>query len=278
MQCMWNELLSILPQWMRREVDRLGKDKGCELRLRLNQPPELVLDHGSAFLAQCATQTDLDFVVNAASRYSPWSSATAEQGYLTAPGGHRIGLCGVAVIHSGKMTGIRELTALCIRIARDFPGIARAAIQAPGSVLIVGPPGSGKTTLLRDLIRQRSEKGPGSVAVVDERCELFPKGGAAFSQGPRTDVLSGCAKTIGIETMLRTMGPSWIAMDEITSEEDCEALLRAGWCGVSLLATAHASNRSDLFHREIYRKLAQSHLFDWLIVLRPDKSYGTERM
>jgi stage III sporulation protein SpoIIIAA len=52
------------------------------------------------------------------------------------------------------MTGIREVTGLCIRVARDFPGIAAGVKALKGSVLILGPPGSGKTTLLRDLIRQ----------------------------------------------------------------------------------------------------------------------------
>lgn len=278
MKCMWDELLSILPMWMRQDVDMLGRENAKELRIRLNQPPELVLGAGSRFLRRNAAQGDLDFVVNAASHYSPWASATTDQGFLTAHGGHRIGLCGVAVVQNGVMRGMRELSALCIRVARDFPGIAQNAINCPGSILIIGPPGSGKTTLLRDLIRQRSQRGPGSVAVVDERGELFPKGAEAFSQGPRTDVLTGCAKAAGIDALLRTMGPEWIAMDEITSEGDCDALLRAGWCGVRLIATAHAANREDLFHRLIYRKLAQSHLFDTLLVLQSDKSYRTERI
>ena len=43
MNCAWKELLNILPQWMRQEVDRLGKDTLQELRLRVNDPPELVM-------------------------------------------------------------------------------------------------------------------------------------------------------------------------------------------------------------------------------------------
>lgn len=277
MKCAWKELLAILPPWCRSEVDTLGRDSLQELRLRLDLPPELIRSNGSVKLKRSVKQEDLSYIVNTASRYSPWAAATAAQGYITAPGGHRIGLCGQAVVQCGEMAGMRQATSLCIRVARDLPGIAGKLSCGSGSVLIIGRPGSGKTTLLRDLIRQRSEAGIGSIAVVDERGELFP-GGTNFATGSRTDVLTGCGKGQGIEMMLRTMGPSTIAVDEITSEKDCEALIKAGWCGVALLATAHASCKEDLYSRPVYKPLVNSHLFDTLIVLRPDKSWKAERM
>ena len=183
-------------------------------------------------------------------------------------------------MQNGVMTGIRSPTSLCLRVARDFPGIAARVPKTNASMLILGRPGAGKTTLLRDLIRQRSETLPGSVTVVDERGELFPKGedGFYFPPGKRTDILTGCAKRDGIETALRTMGPSCIAVDEITAQADCDALLRAGWCGVTLLATAHASGRKDLFTRPVYRPLVESGLFNTLLILQQDKSWQLERM
>jgi stage III sporulation protein AA len=113
--------------------------------------------------------------------------------------------------------------------------------------------------------------------VVDERGELFPDAGG-FVTGPRTDVLRGCSKKEGIEILLRTMGPGAIAVDEITSEQDCIELLRAGWCGVDLLATAHAASKTDLHARPIYRALVKNELFDHLVILQSDKSCITERM
>lgn len=276
MNCAWDALLSILPPVLRREVDRQGKDSLQELRLRLNQPPELVLREKSVWLGGSISRDDLSFVVNTASKYSPWAAATAAKGYITAPGGHRIGMCGACVIRENEMTGIRELTSLCLRVARDFPGIARG-VTRHGSVLILGPPGSGKTTLLRDLIRQRSDGGEGSIAVVDERGELFPQMGC-FLWGKRTDVLTGCTKAQGIGAALRTMGPSTIAVDEITDPEDCAALMQAGWCGVSMLATAHAFDAEDLRRRPVYEPLAKSRLFDTLLILDRDKSWRMERM
>lgn len=276
MKCAWNKLLSILPQHMRYEVDRLGKEDLQELRLRLGTGGMMITTKGQFKMNTQTAPEDIRFVVNTASRYSPWSAATAANGYITAPGGHRIGLCGDAVYHDGKVGGIREITSLCIRVARDFPGVA-AGIPRDTSVLILGPPGSGKTTLLRDLIRNVSSYGTGSIAVVDERGELFPREGC-FSPGERTDVLTGCDKKSGIDMALRTMGPSCIAVDEITAEEDCRAMIRAGWCGVRLIATAHAMNLEDLRSRPVYRPLAQTNLFETFIILKPDKSWKMERM
>ena len=273
MRCAWTELLDILPKWLAPEVDALGKDAMQELRLRLDAPPELVAGNSIQRLRQKVSQSDLAYCVNAASRYSPWAAATIAHGYLTASGGHRIGLCGEAVLKDGEITGIREITSLCIRVARDFPGIGGMAAGLRGSMLILGAPGWGKTTLLRDIARQIS--GKSTVAVVDERGEIFPSG---FIRGPRMDVLTGAPKAGGVEMVLRTMGPEWIAVDEITAEEDCRALLQAQGCGVRLLATAHAGSLEEFGIRPVYKALLDNHVFDYLLILRSDKSYRTERI
>ena len=79
MMCAWKEFLGILPQKLRRDVDSLGKESLQELRLRINAPPELVMGTGSRWLPGTITREDLNFVVNTASRYSPWTAATIAQ-------------------------------------------------------------------------------------------------------------------------------------------------------------------------------------------------------
>lgn len=274
MTMMKKELLSILPVKYRSGLteDRLKTLQ--EVRLRLGQPGILICADGRFPLKCPATEEDLRFCVNTASRYSPWNAATIKNGYLTAPGGHRIGLCGEA---AGEC--LRSVTSLCIRISRDIPGLADR-LPLRESTLIIGPPGSGKTTLLRDLIRRISRLDRESVAVVDERCEIFPlsNGQPSFDPGPNTDILSGRSKGEGIDCVLRSMGPGWIAVDEITAESDCAALVRAGWCGVKLLATAHASSVSDLRSRAVYRPLIDTGLFHSILVMRPDKTCHPERI
>ena len=273
MRCAWKELLDILPKWMITDVDALGRSSLQELRLRLDAPPELVSCDSVQRLGRQVSSEDLSYCVNAASRYSPWAAATIAQGFLTVSGGHRIGLCGEAVLKNKEITGIRKVTSLCIRVARDFPGIGSSAAGLRGSMLILGAPGRGKTTLLRDIARQISEKS--TVAVVDERGEIFPSG---FVRGDRMDVLTGVPKAGGVEMVLRTMGPEWIAVDEITAEEDCRSLLQAQGCGVRLLATAHAGSLDEFRGRPIYKALLDNHVFDYLLILHSDRSYGTERI
>lgn len=276
MKCAWSALLRILPISIRQQVDEKGKDTLQELRLRLGKQPELVCRTGTVYLPGVVQKADLQFVINTASQYSPWTAATAKNGYITAAGGHRIGICGECVTNAGEMTGIRSATSLCIRVARDFTGIAPRISPSQGNVLLLGSPGSGKTTLLRDLIR-RISNGHESVCVVDERYELFPPEGD-FDTGRHTDVLSGCGKVHGISVALRTMGPNWIAVDEITAPEDCLALSEAAWCGVRLIASVHASSRSDLLGRGVYKPLVQQGIFETLLILNPDKSWRLERM
>lgn len=274
MMCAWKELLSVLPSWLAYEVDRRDRETLQEVRLRLGMPPQLIHTDTAQWLDRLIAADDLNFCVNTASRYSPWAAQSAAQGYITASGGHRIGLCGCAVIHDGSITGIRSLRSVSIRVARDIPGIARQYRNLKGSILIIGPPGSGKTTFLRDLLRQISEEE--TVAVVDERCELFPD--HFFLGRMSLDVLSSCSKTVGIDMLLRTMNPQTIAVDEITSAEDCAGLLRAGWCGVRLIATAHAATATDLTRRTLYKPLIQTGLFEHILVLHRDKTVHEERM
>lgn len=280
MKCEWQAFINIIPIWMREHVDKLGKDTLRELRLRLNLPPELITHSGSVWLNRSVTRADIDFCINVASKYSPWAATTSANGYITAPGGHRLGICGVAITQDSMVRGIKEPTSVSVRVARDFPGLAENIGRSNESLLILGKPGSGKTTLLRDLVRQKSDRDRCLVSVIDERQELFPTVNEkhCFYPGKRTDIISGCTKASGIDTAIRCMTPEIVAVDEITAREDCEAMICAGWCGVKVLATAHAGTRADLFHRPVYKPVIESGLFDILLFLHDDNSWHVERM
>lgn len=279
MDCQWTALLNVLPLWLREGVNNARPEGLQEIRLRVGMMPDLVFQDKHIRMQRAVAKEDLEFCINTASRYSPWASQTVSKGFLTVSGGHRIGICGTVAMQNGRSLSIRDVSSLCIRVSRQLQGIGKEAAAIPGNILILGRPGSGKTTLLRDIIRCKSNRGS-TVCVVDERQELFPcvGGTSCFECGQNTDILSGCPKAEGIEMAIRVMNPHLIAVDEVTAKQDCDALINAGWCGISLLATAHASSVKDYFERPIYKPLVESRLFDTLLILQMDKSWRAERV
>ena len=181
MKCQWQELLNLLPPWMRQAVDTKGREDAQEIRMRLHEQPELITKNKRIFVDGVISADDISLCLNTVTRYSPWTAGTITQGFITAAGGHRIGLCGQCVYDGNEFKNISNITSLCIRVARDIEDVSGAVYQNIGSVLIIGAPGCGKTTFLRDLIRKISDLGERTVVVVDERREIFPYNDGRYS-------------------------------------------------------------------------------------------------
>ncbi len=241
---------ALLPPDLRRAALALGpeeRDVCEELRLRRDRPMTALLAGREYGLdAGPVTETLLRAVLEAATGASLHA---AEQqlcrGFVSAPGGVRVGVCGTAVLGPGGMEGLRDVSSLSIRVPRAAVGCAdniweRLTAGSFRSTLILSPPGGGKTTLLRELIRRLSGAGY-RVAVADERGEIagVSGGAAGFDLGPSADVMTGAPKAAGAAMLLRAMNPQVLAMDEAAEDGDVRALLAAAGCGVRLLATAH---------------------------------------
>jgi stage III sporulation protein AA len=260
-------------------------DRVCELRLRAGRPLEWVLRHGEpggegvGETGWIPEARDVALLARSFLEHSAYAhQEELRQGYLTLPGGHRVGLCGRAVLSDGRLTGLTDIASLCVRVARAAPGVADwllplllPAGEAPCGALLFSAPGMGKTTLLRDAVRQLSDLHGRRVGVVDERSEIAGcvRGVPRLDVGRRTDVLDACPKAAGMMLLLRGMAPQWLAVDEIGRAEDADALLEAARCGVPVLATAHAGDFGELLGRPTLRRLAEARAFRRYVELGP---------
>lgn len=279
---------------LRPALERLA-DGGAvwlEVRLRLGRPVQVVTVRGDLWAEEagpCSAE-DLERTVQLVTRASvyAWEGELA-QGFCTLPGGHRAGLCGRALLRDGRIAGQKDFGSINLRIARAVPGAAdpllpllRAGAGIPPGLLLFGPPGCGKTTVLRDLCRQlsagRPECGlpPRRVALVDERSEIAATvaGNPQFDIGPRTDVLDGAPKAVGLGLLLRALNPEVCACDEIGGPGDARALAEVARCGVGVLATAHAGGVADLLARPGLRAALRSGAFAYAVPLRADRTPG----
>ena len=219
---------------------------------------------------------DLEYVLDAVTGYSRYTAAaTIPQGFLTAQGGFRVGLCGTAILEGQAVTSFRDLSSLSIRIPREQIGLADQVLPALWedgrllSTLILSPPGGGKTTLLRDLVRSLSDDRGVRVSLVDERGELAAVylGRPQLQVGLHTDVMDACPKAIAIPALLRAMNPQVIAVDEVALRADVEAMERAVNAGASLLATVHGESVKELWRKPLFAGLLELGVFRRAVVI-----------
>lgn len=205
-----------------------------------------------------------------------------KNGFVTMGSGHRVGLCGTAVISHGEISSVRDISSLNIRIAREIPDAAEELLQRVGSVegglLIVGMPCSGKTTILRDLAR-RISLGIGCrimrTSVVDERSELSGTyAGIARNDLGLSDILNGYSKHEGIMQALRTLSPEAIICDEIGTSADMRAIEQGINAGVSIVATIHAGSYRELLARSQGKALINSGAFRTVVILESRENAG----
>ncbi len=273
-----------------------------EIRLRIGQPLLLKAFQRDIFLDSYGEQTDqvkayrirqVDLIETLERMTNSSIYAVNEelkQGFLTLPGGHRVGVVGEAIMQGTELQTLKHISAINFRLAREIKGRASEVLpwlmEPGGSIrhtLVLSAPRAGKTTFLRDLICLLSEGVPKlglsgqTVGVVDERGELAGmwQGIPTFNLGPRTDVLDSCPKARGIGMLVRAMAPDVIAVDELGHSDDVLAVADALRTGVKILGTAHAGSLEEACRRPTLKLLFEQKVFERVVVLSRRRGPGT---
>lgn len=288
------EIYRILPGKLRRLFETLSLHfEGLqEIRLRIGAPVLICYRNQEYFVgaaggmdqngrnAYYLSRAELQETVEYISNYSLYAyEEELRQGYLTIRGGHRIGIGGKIVLEKNHIKSIDHISCLNIRLAHEVIGCGKALFpylikeSQFCHTLLVSPPCQGKTTLLRDLIRLLSLGSsvlPGqNVGVVDERSEIAAcyQGHPQNNVGYRTDVLDVCPKVEGMMLLVRSMSPDVIAVDEIGSRADVEAMEYVMNSGVKLLATVHGKGMDDIKAKPVLGRLVQEKAFQRYVIL-----------
>lgn len=247
-----------------------------EIRFRRNRPV-IFLENGQELVTPYRfDEKQMDDLVDQLTEGSLSSYFdTIRQGFITIKGGHRVGLSGTAVYEDNRLTYLKDISSVNLRVAKEVIGAADELFQVVGhldplpGILMISPPGHGKTTLLRDFLRQLSEKRPGiRISLIDERGEIAAThhGTAQNNLGGRCDILNGYQKSDGIPMAIRSLSPNVIAVDEIGNREDESSLLTAYHAGISVVATIHGDENGTF--KQTIQKLMEEQVFSYLVYLR----------
>ena len=285
----FDKATAYLPTEMRGILKRVPNDvrrRVQEIRLRANAPITLSTPEREYWVTHTGDvstvltdhlltvdQKTVESCFEAMCDYSVHNhQAELRRGFITTRDGLRVGLGGTVVVKEERVTSMRQLTGLCVRISRPHEGCARAlagAVCRDGrivSTLICSEPSGGKTSLLRDLAHQLSVGVAGQrfrVTVLDERGEL-----SAGKRLDHCDVLRSCPKEYGIEQALRCLAPDVIVFDEVGTPQEAAALSVGSHTGTAVITSAHARDAADLMRRKTMITMVQDGVFEQIVFLK----------
>ena len=262
-------LVSTLPEQIFREISRLSRQRGglelvSEIRLRSFGKSSFSIGRERTYLTSRVSEEDMRRTFSLLCEGALYAHAhEVERGYITLPGGVRVGLCGEARYDGEKFVGLGRVSSMVFRIptggCENHQELYNAFLSSKRGMLIYSPPGGGKTTALRSLARLLAGgRDSRQVVIIDERHEFLPED----YEGVSVDILRGYKRDKGIEIALRSLAPEVIIIDEIGGCAEALLMLECLNSGVRIIASAHAESLVQLERRRSIRPFIEDEVFD----------------
>ncbi len=257
------------------EIERIGASRAdfptglSELRLRRFGRSSMVICGENILLSYRPSESDIARLIDKLTSGSLYAhSSQLREGFISVGDGIRVGIYGDG---NGDGNPAVSISGIVIRLPLGecdcLEGIfAQWQSYCKHGMLIYSLPGGGKTTALRALAGKISRECGMRVAVIDERREFIKEDYLDST----VDILCGSSKSKGIEMAIRALSPELIIVDEIGTEEECEALLGVGRGGVPIIATAHAGSIGELREKRSVAPLIREGYFDRFVGLYRD--------
>ena len=277
-------ILKCLPQELVKLITKHNSSKIEEIRIRCGRQVILNMGNIEVVLKYIIRQNEIIKILQNMCSNSIYAYQNQiVNGFITLPGGNRVGIAGNVVYTDNKVSNISHVYSLNIRIAHEIDGACKEIIgyildtnnNSIFNTLIVSPPGCGKTTIIRDIAKKISNGIPEidfrgiDVCIIDERNEIAAlSNGIPYNDvGIRTDIIDNVPKSIGIRMAVRSMAPKVIVADEIGNMDDSEIVNYAICSGVKCIFTAHGSNMDDLMKNKELNRLINIKLINKIIFL-----------
>ena len=277
-------ILRCLPHELVRLITKHNIEKVEEIRIRCGKNVTMNMGSIEIVLKYVVNEIEITRIIQNMCNNSIYAYQNQiANGYITLPGGNRVGISGNIVCMDGKVSNISHIYSINIRLSHEVDGASKDIIgyvldtknNSVFNCLIVSPPGCGKTTIIRDISKKISTGIPEinfrgiDICIVDERGEIaaLSKGISCNNVGDRADILDNVPKSIGIRMAVRSLAPKVIVADEIGNMDDAEIVNYAVCSGVRCIFTAHGASMDDLLKNRELNNLINMKLFNKIIFL-----------
>ena len=132
-----DEILKYFPMEIRNMIllsEDIDLEKVCEIRIRINRPVILVTREKEYIVMRnnkeyIITKEIVGRIFESICGNSIYAfEEEISNGFITIPGGHRVGITGKPVYKAGKIYTIKDISGLNFRVAREIKGVADSII------------------------------------------------------------------------------------------------------------------------------------------------------